>query len=242
MRGRIAISTSWTVPTQQQCVRCPPVQGLRFSGWRRRVRHRGPLRARRRPTGRRLTPDSRFVETIANDRIGHAWELGLCGLRRGEIAGLRWGDVDLERQTLSITNSTDTSRSGSDSVRRDMADLGPFSIALPPASTRLLVKAAKKRQVAERLALGGGSWEYVVCNEAGDPYHPQVLSRYWQDAVKAAGLRPIQLHAARHTAATAMHLAGGAGGGDPGVDRAQGCVADDAALCALPRRRIERGR
>jgi hypothetical protein len=26
MRGRIAISTSWTVPTQHQCVRCPPVQ------------------------------------------------------------------------------------------------------------------------------------------------------------------------------------------------------------------------
>jgi integrase len=35
-----------------------------------------------------------------------------------------------------------------------------------------------------------------------------VLSRYWQDAVKSAGLRPIKLHAARHTAATAMHLAG----------------------------------
>ena len=28
MRGRIAISTSWTVPTQQQCVRCPPAQAV----------------------------------------------------------------------------------------------------------------------------------------------------------------------------------------------------------------------
>jgi integrase len=36
----------------------------------------------------------------------------------------------------------------------------------------------------------------------------RVLSRYWQDAVKAAGVRPIKLHAARHTAATAMHLSG----------------------------------
>jgi integrase len=35
-----------------------------------------------------------------------------------------------------------------------------------------------------------------------------VLSRYWQDAVKAAGLRPIKLHAARHTAATTLHLDG----------------------------------
>lgn len=33
-------------------------------------------------------------------------------------------------------------------------------------------------------------------------------SRYWRDAVKSAGLRPIKLCAASHTAATAMHLAG----------------------------------
>jgi hypothetical protein len=71
-------------------------------------------------------------------------------------------------------------------------------------------EAAKARQATERLALGadGGAWEYVVCNEAGLPYHPQVLSRYWQDAIKAAGLRPIKLHAARHTAATHMPLQG----------------------------------
>jgi len=42
----------------------------------------------------------------------------------------------------------------------------------------------------------------------GEPYHPQVLSRYWRDAVEEAGLRPIKLHGARHTAATAMHLQG----------------------------------
>jgi hypothetical protein len=32
MRGRIAISTSWTVPTQQQCTRCPPVQAVLPTG------------------------------------------------------------------------------------------------------------------------------------------------------------------------------------------------------------------
>jgi len=35
-----------------------------------------------------------------------------------------------------------------------------------------------------------------------------VLSRYWSDAVKAAGVRHIKLHAARHTCATLMHLSG----------------------------------
>jgi len=47
-----------------------------------------------------------------------------------------------------------------------------------------------------------------VSNEVGQPYHPQVLSRYWSDAVKAAGVRHIKLHAARHTCATLMHLSG----------------------------------
>lgn len=81
-----------------------------------------------------------------------------------------------------------------------------------PLPDRLVsvLRAAKARQAAERLAAGScyRAGEYVVSNEVGDPYHPQVLSRYWQDAVKAAGLRPIKLHAAWHTAATLMHLDG----------------------------------
>ncbi|WP_424751212.1 aquaporin [Mycobacterium sp.] len=40
------------------------------------------------------------------------------------------------------------------------------------------------------------------------PYSPGVLSRYWREAVEAAGLRHIKLHAARHTCATLMHLQG----------------------------------
>ena len=47
-----------------------------------------------------------------------------------------------------------------------------------------------------------------MSNEAGEPYSPAVLSRYWRDAVKAAGVRHIKLHAARHTCATLMHLQG----------------------------------
>ncbi|MGO8849504.1 tyrosine-type recombinase/integrase [Mycobacterium sp.] len=81
-----------------------------------------------------------------------------------------------------------------------------------PLPDRLVsvLKAAKRRQVAERLALGAAyrSGSYVVSNEIGDPYSPAVLSRYWRETVKAAGLRHIKLHAARHTCATLMHLDG----------------------------------
>ena len=80
-----------------------------------------------------------------------------------------------------------------------------------PLPDRLVtvLKAAKARQAAERLALGSAyrSGAYLVSNEIGDPYSPAVLSRYWRDAVKAAGVRHIKLHAP-HTCATLMHLQG----------------------------------
>lgn len=70
-----------------------------------------------------------------------------------------------------------------------------------------VLRAAKARQEAERLALGGaGTFEYIVSNEVGEPYSPAVLSRYWRDRMKAAGVRHIKLHGARHTCATLMHF------------------------------------
>jgi integrase len=149
-----------------------------------------------------------LLKSIAGDRLAHAWELALCGLRRGEMAGLRWADVDLDGNRLSIANNRVDA--GGKAVENDpKSAMSRRRLPLPDRLVSVL-RAAKARQAAERLAAGSAyrSGEYVVSNEVGEPYHPQVLSRYWQDAVKAAGLRPIKLHAARHTAATAMHLSG----------------------------------
>lgn len=149
-----------------------------------------------------------FLASIAGERLAHAWELALCGLRRGELAGLRWADVDLEGKTLSVANNRVDA--GGKAVENDPKSATSRRTLPLPERLVAVLKAAKVRQVAERLALGSAyqSGEYVVSNEIGDPYHPQVLSRYWGAAVKAAGLRHIKLHAARHTAATAMHLSG----------------------------------
>lgn len=70
------------------------------------------------------------------------------------------------------------------------------------------LKAARARQTAEKLAVGTAyrGLGYVVCNEIGEPYHPDTLSKMWTKAVKAAGVPVIRLHDARHTCGTTMHL------------------------------------
>ena len=97
---------------------------------------------------------------------------------------------------------------GGRSVENDpKSETSRRTLPLPDRLVNVL-RSAKVRQAAERLALGasGGSWDYVVSDEIGQPYAPGVLSRYWREAVEAAGIRHIKLHAARHTCATLMHL------------------------------------
>jgi integrase len=147
-----------------------------------------------------------LLAALNEDRLGHAWELALSGLRRGEMAGLRWVDVDFEAKTLSILNNR--VMAGNRSVENDPKSAASRRTLPLPDRLVAVLRSAKARQSGERLALGGGAFEYVVSNEAGEPYSPAVLSRYWRDAVKNAGVRHIKLHAARHTCATLMHLQG----------------------------------
>jgi integrase len=51
------------------------------------------------------------LDGIAEDRNRHGWHLALAGLRRGEIAGQRWADIDLDNRTLTI-GSTPRGRRG----------------------------------------------------------------------------------------------------------------------------------
>jgi integrase len=149
-----------------------------------------------------------ILAAIADDRLTHAWELALSGLRRGEVAGLRWSDIDLDAKTLTISNNRVDA--GGRAVENDPKSASSRRTLPLPDRLVTVLRSTKVRQARERLALGSdsGPWEYVVSNEAGQPYHPQVLSRRWAEAVEAAGVRHIKLHAARHTCATLMHLSG----------------------------------
>jgi len=171
-----------------------------------------------------------LLAALNEDRLGHAWELALSGLRRGEIAGLRWADVDFEAKTLSIVNNR--VMAGNRSVENDPKSAASRRTLPLPDRLVAVLRSAKARQSGERLALGGGAFEYVVSNEAGEPYSPAVLSRYWRDAedCRCAAHQAAcgQAHL-RHADAPARCAVGG----DRGMDRPQGREPDHASLCAL---------
>ncbi|MFC9761381.1 tyrosine-type recombinase/integrase [Rhodococcus jostii] len=150
----------------------------------------------------------RLLTVSAADRNGHAWHLALSGLRRGEICGLRWSDVDLKHGTLTIANNR-VSVNGQPVEGLPKSERSIRTLPLTPALTTAL-KAARKHQRAERLALGEDYSEglHVVCDEAGRGYHPDTISDYWRAVCKKAGVPPIRLHDARHTCGTLMHLQG----------------------------------
>lgn len=149
-----------------------------------------------------------FLLESRDDPYLHAWYLALCGLRRGEICGLRWDGINFDAETLTITTSRvtygKTTSEGTTKSKRSTRTL-----PIPDDLARQL-RAAKKRQAENRLALGE-AWTdsgYVVVDQSGQPLSPGAVSSRWVHAVERAKVPTIRLHDARHTCATLMHLRG----------------------------------
>ncbi len=146
-----------------------------------------------------------FLASVQHDRLRAAWVLFLArGPRRGEIAGMRWSDLDLDAGRWRIVH-TRISVGGKIVESQPKTAAGRRSIPLDAQLVQVL-KAHRTAQAAERLAAGPG-WAnsgYVFVDEIGEPYHPEGFSDRWETAVARAGLLRIRLHDARHTAATLM--------------------------------------
>jgi integrase len=151
---------------------------------------------------------STFLDTVADDRLAALWTVALhTGLRRGELAGLRWKDVDLDAATLTVAQQ----RTTADNQVVVMAPKAKSQrqLLLAPATVSAL-DAHRKCQRAERLALRP-AWTntgYVFVDEAGEPYHPQRLLKMFEQAIRRAGVPSIRLHDLRHTMATLALQAG----------------------------------
>ncbi len=150
-----------------------------------------------------------FLAAVADDRLYALWAiLVTTGMRRGELVGLRWDDVDMERGTLAVSQSHVTVGYAVEKST-PKTPRGRRSVSIDPITAATL-KAWRKSQRKERL-VAGSDWEesgLVFTTVTGAPIHPQTVSGMFKRMSAAAGLPEIRLHDARHTAATLALAAG----------------------------------
>ena len=130
------------------------------------------------------------------------------GLRRGEAAGLRWSDLDLDAGTLTVTGQLQQ-LGGRLVAGPPKSDAGRRVIALDKTTIAAL-REHRLRQQAERAA--ARTWwaetGYVFTTRAGKPVGPDRMTRLFRKLVADAGLPPVTLHGLRHGAATLALAAG----------------------------------
>jgi len=143
-----------------------------------------------------------FLGFVADDRL-HAmwWLIALRGLRRGEAAGLRWCDVDLDAATVAIEQQR-LAYGSTVAVGPPKTAASRRTIALDTATVRVL-RAHRQRQRAERAATGQPQHDgYVFATPTGEPLHPDYLTRRFRRLVSLSEMPPVRLHDLRHGAAS----------------------------------------
>lgn len=155
-----------------------------------------------------------LLEILESESITHRTAVHLLlftGMRRGELLGLKWADVDFETSTLQICRSL-----------QYISDRGVYEdetknktsnrvIKLPQTAVSDL-RAYKLWQMEQRLIVGD-RWQdtgYIFTTDEGKPLNPDSLSSWFSKLMKANTdkLPFITLHSLRHTNAT-LQIAGG---------------------------------
>ena len=153
----------------------------------------------------------RFLEYVADDRLYAMWLLlVMTGMRRGEVLGLRWKDVDLSAGRIAIRQTLlevgYATHFGEPKTKRSRR-----SVSIDPTTVAALADH-RERQLAERLPTLqeaiDPAFDLVFTQIDGRPLQPQNVSQAFGNTIRRAKLPQIRLHDLRHTSAT---LALGAG-------------------------------
>ena len=130
------------------------------------------------------------------------------GLRRGELCGLRWSDVDLEHKTITIENTR--TQAGKKEIEKGTKTASSTRTLYLPDTLCDMLKAAREHQQACRAEYKNAydDNDYVVVMEDGRPFRPNYLSELFSKFLADNNLPKIVLHELRHTFASLSNQAG----------------------------------
>jgi integrase len=132
----------------------------------------------------------------------------MTGLRRGELCGLRWADVDLDaarlvvRQTITTVDHRITEGTVKTPRSRRAVDLDAVTVAM--------LRQHRAHQLEGRLLMGAGyaDRDLVFASPTGAPWNPDSIGRAFARAVERVNVLRIRLHDLRHTHATLLLASG----------------------------------
>lgn len=144
----------------------------------------------------------------------HRWQIAIwlafaAGMRRGEILGLRWYDIDFDRATITVSERGNITRSSAGLVEgppKTKAGIRQIHISAP-------LKAAliKHKHAVDVMRLAAPVWadsDYVLVTHLGGAVEPRSLSRAWKGWARTAKLTGTGMHAGRYYASTVMLSSG----------------------------------
>jgi integrase len=166
-----------------------------------------------RPASEEMRPLSaeearRLLGMVKGDRVEALYVLAITtGMRRGELLGLKWSDIDLENTRLSIRRTLTRTNNGKRVALGDPKTKKSRRTVPLTAQAVEALRGHLERQLGEIEALGDlyDDQGLVFTTQVGTPINPSNLrQRSFTPLLKKAGLPRIRLHDLRHTCATLL--------------------------------------
>lgn len=152
----------------------------------------------------------KFLEAVAEHRLGALFELAiLTGMRRGELVGLRWSDVDLLARTITVRTQLVLTSSGvvEGTVKTD-AGQGRRVPLSERAVSVLMGWRLRQEADAEEWADAYQETGRVFTWEDGRDYRPDYVSKLFRTLTEGKELPPMHFHSLRHLHASLMLASG----------------------------------
>jgi integrase len=149
---------------------------------------------------------NRFLKSVKDSPYYALFHTALyTGMRRSELLGLRWHDIDFVFCQLSVKRSLHQLKDGSFAFTPPKSASSRRTIALSPSSM-LTLKEHREKQALEHamLVIPFTDDALVFGHFEGGPLRPNTVTRAWKVLAARSGVKVIRLHDARHTHASLL--------------------------------------